>query len=85
MQNQIDLSDIDLKNKLEIKFNNIQPIELSDLSLSLLSISNQYQNFIENETTESYKANSELFIKEVRTGSIIIELVAQVMPVVPLL
>lgn len=85
MKNQIDLLGIDLKNKLEIKFSNIQPIELSDLSLSLLSISNQYQKFIENETKESYKVNSELFIKEVRTGSIVIELVAQAMPVVPLL
>ncbi|MDI1309991.1 MAG: hypothetical protein PSV17_11260 [Methylotenera sp.] len=85
MQNQIDLSDIDLKNKLEIKFNNIKPIELNDLSLSLLSIGNQYQKFIENDTNDSYKVNSELFIKEVRTGSIIIELVAQAMPVVPLL
>lgn len=85
MKNENILSNINFNNKLEIKYSNVRPIELSDLSLSLLSISHQYQKFIENETNDFYNSNAELFIKEVRAGSIIIELVSQTLQVAPLL
>lgn len=85
MDNEVDLMDIDFNNKLEIKISNIKPLELNDLSLSLLSIGQQYQKFIDNEASENYGTGSELYIKEVRKGSIIIELVAQTVPIVPLL
>ena len=77
--------EIDLNDKLEIKINNQKPVVLTDLTMALLGVSQQFQRFIENETNEQYQVGSELFIKEVRSGSIIVELVAQAMPVVPLL
>lgn len=77
--------EIDFTKKLEIKFSNVNPIQLSDLSQSLLAIGNQYEKFIENEADEEFFGNSELYIKEVRNGSIIIELVTQSLPILPLL
>lgn len=77
--------EIDLSEKLSITINNKKPVILIDLTMALLGVSQQFERFIENETTEQYQTGSELFIKEVRSGSIIIELVAQAMPVIPLL
>lgn len=77
--------DIDLNNKLEIKINNTKPVLLEDLSLSLLSFNHQFHKFVESETNKETEIGSELLIKEVRSGSIIVELVALSAPVVPLL
>jgi|SRR5690554_648076 len=76
--------EIDFSQKLEIKINNQKPVVLTDLTMSLLGINQQYQRFIESETNQDYDASTELYIKEVRTGSIIVELVALTMPIVPL-
>lgn len=77
--------EIDLNKKLEIKINNEKPVALKDLSLSLLSFNHQFHKFIEAETDKTTDIGSELLIKEVRKGSIIVELVSQAAPVVPLL
>lgn len=77
--------EIDLNDKLEIKINNQKPIVLTDLTIALLGVGQQFKRFIENETNEQYKVGSELYIKEVRSGSIIVELVAQALPIAPLL
>ncbi|NOT20228.1 MAG: hypothetical protein HOP24_08175 [Sideroxydans sp.] len=79
------LIELDFSNKLEVTINNMKPVVLTDLTMALLGIGQQFERFIENETNEQYKVGSELFIKEVRSGSIVIELIAQGMPVVPLL
>lgn len=79
------LLELDFSNKLEITINNQRPVVLADLTLALLGVGQQFERFIENETNEQHKVGSELFIKDVRSGSIIVELVAQAMPVVPLL
>jgi len=76
--------DIDFNNKLEITIQNKKPVILTDLSLSLLSVTQQYQRFLESETTDDYQPSTELYIKEVRSGSIVVELVALSMPIVPL-
>lgn len=76
--------EVDFGQRLEVKINNENPVVLADLTLSLLGISQQYQRFIEAETNQDYQASTELYIKEVRTGSIIVELVALAMPIVPL-
>ena len=52
--------------------------------MALLGIGQQFERFIESETTEQHQTGSELFIKEVRSGSIIVDLVAQAIPIVPL-
>lgn len=79
------LIELDFSSKLEVTINNERPVVLTDLTLALLAVGQQYERFIENETTEQHQAGSELFVKEVRSGSIVIELIAQALPVVPLL
>ena len=79
------LLELDFSNKLEITINNNKPVVLTDLTMALLGVGQQFERFIENETNEQHAASSELFIKDVRSGSIIVELVAQAIPVVPLL
>lgn len=76
---------LDFSSKLEITINNQKPVVLTDLTLALLGVGQQYQKFIENETNEQHTASSELFVKEVRSGSIVVELIAQALPVLPLL
>jgi hypothetical protein len=76
---------LDFNNKLEIQINNINAVVLTDLTMALLGVGQQYERFIETETNEQHKADSQLYIKEVRSGSIIVELVAQTLPVIPLL
>lgn len=79
------LLELDFNSKLEVKINNEQPVQLVDLTMALLGVGQQFERFIENETNEQHQIGSELYIKEVRSGSIIVELVAQAAPVVPLL
>ena len=79
------LLELDFSNKLEITINNKNPVVLTDLTMALLGVGQQFERFIENEMTEQHAASSELFIKDVRSGSIIVELVAQAIPVIPLL
>jgi hypothetical protein len=77
--------EVDFVNKLEIKFENNKPVLLDDLSNALLSVSDEYARFIGATTTERYVATSELFVKEVRTGSMVFELVTAAVPIIPLL
>lgn len=76
---------LDFSNKLEITINNERAVVLMDLTLALLGVGQQFERFIENETNEHHQVGAELFIKDVRSGSIIVELVAQAVPMVPLL
>jgi|TARA_B110001469_G_C9633711_1_gene317340 hypothetical protein len=77
--------EIDLSKRLEIKINNQAPVALQDLSLALLSFNRQFHKFVESETNRETDVGTELLIKEVRSGSIIVELVSQAAPIVPLL
>lgn len=77
--------EIDLDKKMEITISNENPVSLKDLSLSLLSFNHQFHKFVESETDRETDIGSELLIKEVRKGSIVIELVSQAAPIVPLL
>lgn len=77
--------EIDLSKKLEITINNQKPVGLADLTMSLLAFNEQFHKFVESETTDDYQIGSELFIKEVRNGSIVVELVSQAAAIVPLI
>jgi len=79
------LLELDFSNRLEITINNTRPVVLTDLTMALLGVGQQFEKFIENETNEQNATSSELFIKDVRSGSIVVELIAQAIPVVPLL
>jgi hypothetical protein len=76
--------EINFNDKLEITIKNEKPVVLTDLTLSLLSVNQQFQRFLESETNQDYQPNTELYIKEVRSGSIVVELVALAMPIIPL-
>ncbi|WP_225578898.1 hypothetical protein [Pseudomonas sp. PDM14] len=52
--------EIGFSQKLEIKINNQKPVVLTDLTMSLLGINQQYQRFIESETNQDYDASTEL-------------------------
>ncbi len=77
--------EIDFNNSLEITIKNEKPVILTDLTLSLLGVNQQFQRFLETETNQNYQPCTELYIKEVRSGSIVVELVAISMPIVPLI
>ncbi|MDQ8021843.1 MAG: hypothetical protein REI94_08395 [Moraxellaceae bacterium] len=77
--------EIDGSKRLEITIENTEPVVLTDLTMALLSVGNQYQRFIEESTTQDYVPSSELLIKDVRSGSIVVELVAHTMPILPLI
>lgn len=60
--------------KFEIK--NVKPIELIDLTNSLLALGNEYQNFISKQHPEAMASDVKLYINEVRSGSVIALLTA---------
>ena len=60
--------------KLTIEFKNNKPVELIDLTKSLLSLSDEYNRFILKEGNK-ISDETKLYIKEIKTGSIITELI----------
>lgn len=59
---------------LTYRFQNVKPVELLDLTQSLLAIGEQYRRFAEDHfevSADDYR----LYVREVRTGSIIIDLI----------
>lgn len=60
--------------KLTIKIENKRPIEITDFTDSFNSLANQYYKYL--SENESFKLNQDtkLYIKEIRSGSIITEL-----------
>jgi hypothetical protein len=77
--------ELDFGTKLQVTINNEKPVVLVDLTMALLGVSQQFERFVESETNEQHQIGSELYIKEVRSGSIIVELITVAAPVVPLL
>ena len=69
---------------LEVVIRNTKPVVLTDLTLSLLAISQQYEQFVETELPPEARVSTELLVREVRTGSIVFELIAHAIPVAPL-
>lgn len=62
--------------KMTIEIKNTEPVELMDLTLSLGSLADEYKKFlVKNESALDPDA-VKLYIKEIRTGSIITDLVA---------
>jgi hypothetical protein len=50
------LLELDFSNKLEITINNNKPVVLTDLTMALLGVGQQFERFIENETNEQHAA-----------------------------
>ena len=78
--------EIEGASRLEVVIKNTKPVELTDLTLALLAVGQQYETFVENELPDDIQVSSKLLVKEVRTGSIVFELVAKgLLPTIPLL
>jgi len=61
--------------RLQICIENTEPIELLDLTSSLISLNNQYVSYVKKNTVDNVSSNAKLYIKEIRNGSTILELV----------
>lgn len=64
------------ESKLTVKITNTQPVELTDLTEAFLSFAEQYKRFIVRHPEQTLTENTKLYIKEIKTGSIIVDLIA---------
>jgi hypothetical protein len=64
-----------MDEKLTVEIKNKSPIELQDLAESFLSLSNQYKKFALSRPETKLPHEAKLFIKEIKTGSIIVDLI----------
>lgn len=62
--------------KLTIEIKNTEPIELMDLTHSLSSLADEYKKFLSRSESVMDTDNIKLYVKEIKTGSIITELTA---------
>jgi len=69
------------ENTIEIHFSNNKPIELVDLANSMTALENEFHNFCEKKDSG---ADAKLYVKEVRKGSVIIDLISSVPALMPL-
>ncbi|MBI2240786.1 MAG: hypothetical protein HYU59_08290 [Magnetospirillum gryphiswaldense] len=62
--------------KLSIEIKNSKPVELLDLTNAFTSLSEQYERFVQRGEYAVNGADTRLYIKEIRSGSIIADLVS---------
>lgn len=64
------------ETSLVYEFNNVRPIDLLDFTTSLLAVGEQYKSFVRRQGGSWADDEYRLYVKEVRTGSIIAELIS---------
>lgn len=74
-----------MTHSLQLEIKNTAPLVLTDLTISLLAFSHQYSKYIERTTKEAAPAAKQLVIKEVRSGSVIIDLLSYAGTTLPLI
>ena len=62
---------------LTYEISNTRPIELLDLTSSLLSLGEQYRGFMRRQGEGLAEDDYRFYVREIRTGSIIVDLVSQ--------
>ena len=72
-------------SSLSIKIENVNPVSLADLTLSLLDISNQYTSYCKRERLPVNVYDNQLYIREARQGSLIIDLITPVLQLLPVI
>ncbi len=83
--------DLEQPVSLVYNFKNTRPIELVDFTSSLFSLGEQYRSYVARRQPAHGEDDVRLFVKEVRTGSIIAELISMatqssfLAPVAPLI
>ncbi|AOS83178.1 hypothetical protein BIU88_02860 [Chlorobaculum limnaeum] len=61
--------------RLIIKIDNKRPVELFDLTKSLVSLATQFENYVSKNADSKENREAKLYVKEIKSGSIILELV----------
>ncbi|RXP51945.1 hypothetical protein EC396_12070 [Lutibacter sp. HS1-25] len=59
---------------LRVEIKNKEPLELIELTKSLTSLSNQYNSYSENNGFTEDERHAKLYIKEIKSGSVILDL-----------
>lgn len=71
---------------LRIELKNHDPVELLDFTYSFFSIADEYKRYVEAEYgNDVSKENINLYVKDIRSGSIIVDLVSHAPAVLPVL
>ena len=65
----------ELSTKLTFKIENKNQVGLMDLTLAFFNVGNQYKTFIKTQPINEHQ-KTDLYIKEIKSGSIIIDLIA---------
>lgn len=60
---------------LNIEIKNNKPLELTELTKSLISLSNQYNKYAENNGFSESERNAKLYVKKIVTGSVLLDLI----------
>jgi hypothetical protein len=79
---------MDTDQRLRIEIKNKRPVELVDLTTSFLGIADEYKRFMESEFGILKQEDVSLYIQEIRTGSIIADLVGispALLPLIPVM
>ncbi len=76
---------MDQQPKLTICIENKYPVELMDLTRSLSSFADEYMRFLSQQADLPEQADIRLYIKEIKTGSIIADLIALALPALPII
>ena len=63
------------ETSLIFKLENKKPIELIDLTKSLISVSNQFAEYASKDGNSKEQREAKLYIKEIKSGSVIVELI----------
>lgn len=58
-----------------IKIDNKNPVELVDLTKSLFSLASQFSSYVEKNGNHKEEREAKLYVKEIKSGSVIVELV----------
>lgn len=61
--------------RLHVHIEDTQPMELLDLTGSLVALNNQYVSYLKKHKGDNVKSEAKLYVKEIRHGSVIVELV----------
>lgn len=61
--------------RLHIHIKDTQPMELLDLTGSLVALNSQYVSYLKRHAGDNIRSEAKLYVKEIRHGSVIVELV----------
>jgi len=61
--------------RLIVEINNSKPLELLDLTKSLISLANQFNSYVARDGESKEDREAKLYVKEIRSGSVILELI----------